>query len=110
MFRTDTRAAPESGLVDLLLSAGPYGVWRVWEDRSYEGIGDDLDFGRLDEDEDDRLYEGYFSLALASIWAARQVPPPNGDDGSPTKWILDTIIGADDTCKLASSFRLDYVD
>ncbi|KAJ7879045.1 hypothetical protein B0H14DRAFT_2710312 [Mycena olivaceomarginata] len=88
----------QSGLVDLLLSAGPYGVWRVWEDRSYEGIGDDLDFGRLDEDEDDRLYEGYFSLALASIWAARQVPPPNGDDGSPTKWILDTIIGADDTC------------
>ncbi|KAF8180675.1 hypothetical protein K438DRAFT_1841649 [Mycena galopus ATCC 62051] len=86
----------EPGLIDLLLTSGPNGAVRVWEDQSYERI-DDLDFGRLDEQEDVPLYEGYFALALKSVWDARGVDAPN--DAEPaSKWILDTVIGADDTC------------
>ncbi|KAF8180681.1 hypothetical protein K438DRAFT_1768228 [Mycena galopus ATCC 62051] len=40
----------EPGLINLLLTSGPNGAVRVWEDQSYER--DDLDFGHLDEQED----------------------------------------------------------
>ncbi|KAF8207334.1 hypothetical protein K438DRAFT_1962266 [Mycena galopus ATCC 62051] len=47
--------------------------------------------------EDVPLYEGYFALALKSVWDARGVDASN--DAEPaSKWILDTVIGADDTC------------
>ncbi|KAF8207325.1 hypothetical protein K438DRAFT_1962255 [Mycena galopus ATCC 62051] len=87
----------QPGLIDLLLTSGPNGAVLVWEDQSYKLLGDDLDFGRLDEWEDVPLYKGYFALALKSVWDARGVDAPN--DAEPaSKWILDTVIGADDTC------------
>ncbi|KAF8180678.1 hypothetical protein K438DRAFT_1976505 [Mycena galopus ATCC 62051] len=80
----------EPGLIYLLLTSGPNGAVRVREDQSYECI-DDLDFRRLDEQEDVPLYEGYFALALQSVWDARGVDEPN--DAEPaSKWILDNML------------------
>ncbi|KAF7373097.1 F-box domain-containing protein [Mycena sanguinolenta] len=87
-----------NGMVDLMLSAGPEGLSWVWEDEAYERLSE-LDFERLDEDEEDRLYDGYFSRALDSIWAAREVEAPKDVADAPaSKWILDTVVGAEDTC------------
>ncbi|KAJ6455212.1 hypothetical protein C8R45DRAFT_1036856 [Mycena sanguinolenta] len=91
------------GMVDLMLSAGPQGISWVWEDQAYERL-DELDYDRLFEDEQDRLYDGYFSRALDSIWAARGVEAPKDDDDSPaSRWILDTVVGAKDTCSQCST-------
>jgi hypothetical protein len=71
---------------------------RAWECRAHEYLEDDLGFALREEDEENALYKGYFSLPLENIWAARKMKPPK-DDEPATKWILDTINGANDTCK-----------
>ncbi|KAJ7853804.1 hypothetical protein B0H14DRAFT_3449995 [Mycena olivaceomarginata] len=88
--------AIESSMVDILLSRGPESVWCTWHERSFEPVESGLPYG-LDENE---LHTGYFSLPLNKIWTARGVKPPKDDDDKepPTKWILDLIIGGNDTC------------
>ncbi|KAJ7919860.1 hypothetical protein B0H13DRAFT_1708728, partial [Mycena leptocephala] len=83
-------------MLDILLSLGPGGIVRAWEERSTQSLYNDLSFGIFDVD-DNPLYKGYFSLPLETIWTARKMKPPK-DDEPATKWILDTINGANDTC------------
>ncbi|KAF7374010.1 hypothetical protein MSAN_00281400 [Mycena sanguinolenta] len=86
-----------SETVNVLLTLGPDGVMRAWDDRAHDDIADDLDF-YLNEEEDYPLFAGYFSLRLENIWIARRVSPP--DDAEPAeKFILDSIVGEDDTCE-----------
>ncbi|KAJ6535730.1 hypothetical protein B0H19DRAFT_1184067 [Mycena capillaripes] len=87
----------QSNTIDILLSTGPDGAARAWEYRSFEVLEDDIGFGLYEDDEDNPLYTGYFALPLENIWAARKVKPPK-DDEPATKWILDTVVGANDTC------------
>ncbi|KAJ6490825.1 hypothetical protein C8R45DRAFT_990998 [Mycena sanguinolenta] len=83
-------------VVDVLLTLGPGGVKRAWDYRECQNLLDDID---LDWDHDlaHPLYTGYFSVPLDKIWVTRKVKPPK-DDEPATKYILDTIIGANDTC------------
>ncbi|KAJ7657235.1 hypothetical protein DFH06DRAFT_1197720 [Mycena polygramma] len=83
--------------VDHLLACGPYGAVRTWEDRSFDALNEDFDFFDEDDGEEMPLYVGFFALPLENIWAARKVKAPK-DDEPATKWILDTIVGANDTC------------
>ncbi|KAK7013844.1 hypothetical protein R3P38DRAFT_2545889 [Favolaschia claudopus] len=87
-----------SNAVDVLLTLGPEIVLRVWQDRSYESHEDNLGFSLFDSDDDIPLYQGYFSVPLQNIWTARKVTTPPKDDEPATKYILDTIVGANDTC------------
>jgi hypothetical protein len=84
-------------MLDILLSLGPCGIVRAWEERSTQSLYNDLSFGIFDVD-DNPLYKGYFSLPLETIWTARKMKPPK-DDEPATKSILDTINGANDTCE-----------
>jgi hypothetical protein len=88
----------EENVVDILLSVGPDSLARAWEYRSDEVLDDGLGFGLYEDDGENPLYKGYFSLPLENIWTARKVKPPK-DDEPATKWVLDTINGANDTCE-----------
>ncbi|KAJ7914764.1 hypothetical protein B0H13DRAFT_2659110 [Mycena leptocephala] len=87
----------QENVIDILLSVGPDSLARAWEYRSDEVLDDGLGFGLYEDDGENPLYKGYFSLPLENIWTARKVKPPK-DDEPATKWILDTIHGANDTC------------
>lgn len=89
-------------IVDILLSVGPTAVECAWKYQSREAIEDDIEFPLHEVDEDIPLYTGYFSIPLDNIWTARKVKLPKEDEPA-TKYILDTIIGGNDTCKLLSS-------
>ncbi|KAJ7137506.1 hypothetical protein C8R43DRAFT_1019552 [Mycena crocata] len=119
-------ADDQPNIQEILLSTGPAGAVRIWEDRSYDGVEDDLlPSGLLYGDVDFPLFDRFFSRAFENIWAARRLKPPSGDGGSaqattsssasdstspaamwlkyvedqPTsKWILDSVIGGNDTC------------
>ncbi|KAF8160443.1 hypothetical protein K438DRAFT_1859751 [Mycena galopus ATCC 62051] len=86
----------QSTRVDILLTSGPEGAKFAWEDRSYDSLDDDVSV-QLDNDLEWPLYVGYFSVPLDNIWTARKVKPPK-DEEPATKWILDEIRGANDTC------------
>ncbi|KAJ7249142.1 hypothetical protein B0H12DRAFT_708466 [Mycena haematopus] len=90
-----------SNMVNVLLAMGPNGLKRAWDDRSYGGIAEDLAFD-WEEGDEFPLFAGYFSLPLDNIWTARKVKPPN-DEEPATRFILDTIIGANDTCSQCAS-------
>ncbi|KAF7336517.1 hypothetical protein MSAN_02283700 [Mycena sanguinolenta] len=92
----DEDADNQSSIVNVLLTMGPDGVKHVWDERTYHSLADEIDFD-WDEDLDYPLYRGYFSLPLDNIWTARKVKPPK-DEEPASKFILDTIIGANDTC------------
>ncbi|KAF7333267.1 F-box domain-containing protein [Mycena sanguinolenta] len=82
--------------MDVLLTLGPRGAKRAWEKRSYGALlrkEFKLDF----DDDKDCLCHRYFSLPLENIWTERAVDPPS-DEEPATRFILDSIIGADDTC------------
>ncbi|KAF7342246.1 hypothetical protein MVEN_01812600 [Mycena venus] len=83
--------------IDSLLSTGPANALRAWQDRSYEVIQDDVEFTMFDDEDDAPLFEGYFSLPFENIWTERKVTPPKEDDPA-SKWILDQVNGANDTC------------
>ncbi|KAJ7250165.1 hypothetical protein B0H12DRAFT_680943 [Mycena haematopus] len=92
------------------LSTGPSGALRAWAARSYDGLEDDIDFNFLDDVDDVPLYDGYLSVPLNNIWTARKITLPKADDsdeeedGEPSsKWILDSVNGANDTCSQCSS-------
>ncbi|KAJ7821370.1 hypothetical protein B0H14DRAFT_2831422 [Mycena olivaceomarginata] len=84
-------------IVDILLSVGPTAVECAWKYQSREAIEDDIEFPLHEVDEDIPLYTGYFSIPLDNIWTARKVKLPKEDEPA-TKYILDTIIGGNDTC------------
>ncbi|KAF7353572.1 F-box domain-containing protein [Mycena sanguinolenta] len=86
----------QSNIVDVLLTMGPDGVKRAWDERAYVSLADEIDLD-WDEDLDYPLFAGYFSLPLENIWTVRKVTPPK-DDEPGTRFILDTIIGANDLC------------
>ncbi|KAF8209525.1 hypothetical protein K438DRAFT_1811206 [Mycena galopus ATCC 62051] len=83
--------------LDCLLSTGPASALEVWHSRSLEVILDDTIFGIFDEDEDVPILIGYFSIPLENIWAARKITAPKEDEPE-SKWILDQVNGANDTC------------
>ncbi|KAF8142313.1 hypothetical protein K438DRAFT_1737137 [Mycena galopus ATCC 62051] len=88
-------------ILDIVLAVGPTAVTRAWEYRNREAIDDDIAFPlyELDGGEEVSLYKGYYDLPLGNIWAARKVTPPNKDDPAmKTRWVLDEIRGANDTC------------
>ncbi|KAJ6522177.1 hypothetical protein DFH09DRAFT_1177761 [Mycena vulgaris] len=88
-------------ILDILLAVGPSAVTRAWEYRDREAIEDDIGFPlyELDGGDEVPLYKGYYDLPLGIIWAARKVTPPKEDDPAvKTKWILDEVRGANDTC------------
>jgi hypothetical protein len=85
-------------VVDTLLATGPGGVVRAWQARSLKDVPDELFWLGKESDDNNTLYTGYFDVPFAHIWSARKVIPPKSDEPA-TKYILDTIVGADDTCK-----------
>ncbi|KAK6996804.1 hypothetical protein R3P38DRAFT_3627815 [Favolaschia claudopus] len=90
--------APDASLVQMLLSTGPYGAMTIWENRSYDTLEEDLEFPDFDDDDVDlKLFSRYFSLPLENIWTMRKVTPPKDEDPV-SKWILDQVNGANDTC------------
>jgi hypothetical protein len=87
----------DQDVIDTLLATGPDGVVRAWEARSYDDVDDELYWLGTESDTGNTLYIGYFDVPLANIWTARKVKP--WKDEPVTKYILDTIVGADDTCE-----------
>ncbi|KAJ6459882.1 hypothetical protein C8R45DRAFT_1030066 [Mycena sanguinolenta] len=87
------------GIVNVLSTLGPDGVKRVWEERAYDSLADEIAKKKVDWDEDldYPLFTGYFSLPLGNIWTVRNVKSPN-DEEPASKFILDIIIGGNDTC------------
>ncbi|KAJ7850714.1 hypothetical protein B0H13DRAFT_52615 [Mycena leptocephala] len=83
--------------IDILLSLGPGGIAGAWKEGSYISLEDGLAFGLYETDEENPLYNGYFSLPLENIWNEREVEPPE-DDEPGMRFILDTINGVNDTC------------
>jgi len=86
----------ELNKVDAGLSTGPDGALRAWQARSYDVLSDEIELAFLDDD-DNELFFGYFSIPLGTIWTARNVTPPK-DEEPASKWILDSVNGANDTC------------
>ncbi|KAJ7158967.1 hypothetical protein C8R43DRAFT_357122 [Mycena crocata] len=82
---------------ELLLSTGPSGAVRVWESRVYDTLEDELGWGLADFEGDIPLFAGYFERAFNTIWADRNVQPPD-DDQPISKWILDSVNGESDIC------------
>ncbi|KAJ7841926.1 hypothetical protein B0H14DRAFT_3693301 [Mycena olivaceomarginata] len=91
----------DSILIDALLSTGPSGALRGWEARTYGVLEDDIDFELFENDEENPLFVGYLSLPLENIWTACNITPPKEDEPV-SKWILDQINGANDTCSQCS--------
>ncbi|KAJ7203561.1 hypothetical protein GGX14DRAFT_651620 [Mycena pura] len=87
----------QSNVTEALLSTGPSGALRAWQDRSYHVLEDDIDFMFLEDNEEIPLFARYISLPLENIWTARNITPPKEDDAAST-WILDQVNGANDTC------------
>ncbi|KAJ7678652.1 hypothetical protein B0H17DRAFT_1334094 [Mycena rosella] len=88
----------QSNMVDILLSTGPEGAVLAWEERSYDALEMDLlGDGLLHDDEDNKLFAGYFTLTFENIWTRRNLKPPKEEDPA-SKWVLDEVIGANDTC------------
>ncbi|KAJ7266192.1 hypothetical protein C8J57DRAFT_1469964 [Mycena rebaudengoi] len=88
-------------ILDIILAVGPSAVSQAWEYRNREAIEDDIGFPlyELDGGEEVLLYKAYYDLPLGIIWAERKVTPPKEDDPAvKTKWILDEVRGANDTC------------
>ncbi|KAJ7898993.1 hypothetical protein B0H13DRAFT_2664456 [Mycena leptocephala] len=92
----------DQDVIDTLLATGPDGVVRAWEARSYDDVDDELYWLGTESDTGNTLYIGYFDVPLANIWTARKVKP--WKDKPVTKYILDTIVGADDTCSQCATF------
>ncbi|KAF7346975.1 hypothetical protein MVEN_01450300 [Mycena venus] len=84
----------DEDVIDTLLATGPDGVVRAWESRSYERVPDELYWLGRESDERNTLYNGYFDVPFANIWAARKLEPlPNADEPA-TQYILDTVVGS----------------
>ncbi|KAK6981647.1 hypothetical protein R3P38DRAFT_3113885 [Favolaschia claudopus] len=86
-----------TNLVQLYLSLGPESILHAYENRSCDILEDLLGYSILEEDGDTPLYIGYFSIPLNNVWTARNVNTPPKDEEPATKYILDEIIGANDT-------------
>ncbi|KAJ6472054.1 hypothetical protein C8R45DRAFT_936709 [Mycena sanguinolenta] len=82
--------------IDAVLGTGPDGLVRAWEQRSIDELEDEL-YNLFTEWGGMTLNNGLFTTPLAKIWAARGVETPV--EGEPaSKYILDTVVGADNTC------------
>ncbi|KAJ7822313.1 hypothetical protein B0H14DRAFT_2828711 [Mycena olivaceomarginata] len=57
--------------VEILLSAGPATVLDAWKEQDYSVLREDLGFEPLVDE--NKLFSGYFSCALESIWESRKV-------------------------------------
>jgi hypothetical protein len=60
-------------------------------------LEDNIDFEPFENDEETPFFVGYLSLLLKNIWTARNITPPKEDEPV-SKWILDQVNGANDTC------------
>jgi hypothetical protein len=94
----DDGSVADEDVVDTLLATGPAGVVSAWTSRSLEMIEDELYWLGVESDDRNTLYTGYFDVPFTSIWSTRKVKPPPNNAEPATKYILDTIVGADDTC------------
>ncbi|KAJ6483155.1 hypothetical protein C8R45DRAFT_1000732 [Mycena sanguinolenta] len=86
----------DPNMISGLLSTGPSGVLQAWQTRSYHMLHAELVF-LYEVGDNPILFQGYLSIPLQNIWIARSVPPPKPDDPA-SKWILDQIPSANDTC------------
>ncbi|KAJ7885355.1 hypothetical protein B0H14DRAFT_2699498 [Mycena olivaceomarginata] len=57
--------------VEILFSAGPATVLDAWKEQDYSVLREDLGFEPLVDE--NKLFSGYFSRALESIWESRKV-------------------------------------
>ncbi|KAJ6472064.1 hypothetical protein C8R45DRAFT_1164896 [Mycena sanguinolenta] len=85
-------------ILDAVLGTGPRGVARAWKQRSICDLADELYYLFRESDSRNTLNTEYFTTPLMNIWSARGVEVPAEDLDEHTKHILDTVIGADDTC------------
>ncbi|KAJ6541070.1 hypothetical protein DFH09DRAFT_1041602 [Mycena vulgaris] len=84
-------------LTNILLSTGPAGGVTAWEYRSYDVLEDDINFSLFEDDDENKLFSKYFTLPFENIWTTRKVKPPKEDELA-SKWVLDSVNGANDTC------------
>lgn len=85
-------------MISQLMTTGPWGALSAWEGRTH----DLMDAIFEDGDDDYRLFSGYFAVPFHNIWAARKITVPSEDE-PPSKWILDKVNGANDTCTSQAS-------
>ncbi|CAK5276631.1 unnamed protein product [Mycena citricolor] len=80
-----------------LLTLGPEAVVQAWDTRNPYGVLCEMDVDDFSEmDEEPPLFSGFYDAPLQKIWSVRKVQAPKEDD-SPSKWVLDTVNGANDT-------------
>lgn len=84
--------------IEILLATGPGAICCHWDRRSFDCADEELYWLGTESYDMITLYIGYFDVPFANIWKARKVNPPKNDEPA-TKYILDTIVGADDTCR-----------
>ncbi|KAJ7828680.1 hypothetical protein B0H14DRAFT_2594530 [Mycena olivaceomarginata] len=58
--------------LEILLSAGPDGVWEAWEASDYNVLAQYLGFGDDMLVADNKLFSGYFLHTFKGVWANRQ--------------------------------------
>ncbi|KAJ7803014.1 hypothetical protein B0H14DRAFT_2890020, partial [Mycena olivaceomarginata] len=93
--------------LEILLSAGPDGVWEAWEASDYNVLAQYLGFGDDMLVADNKLFSGYFLHAFKGVWANRRYF--SEDDGrtlapagraapqhNPSQWILDSVNGGEE--------------
>ncbi|KAJ7791634.1 hypothetical protein B0H14DRAFT_2934859 [Mycena olivaceomarginata] len=87
--------------LEILLSAGPDGVWEAWEASDYNVLAQYLGFGDDMLVADNKLFSGYFLHAFKGVWANRQfseddgrtlAPAGRAAQHNPSQWILDSVI------------------
>ncbi|KAJ7857831.1 hypothetical protein B0H14DRAFT_2750474 [Mycena olivaceomarginata] len=91
--------------LEILLSAGPDGVWEAWEASDYNVLAQYLGFGDDMLVADNKLFSGYFLHTLKGVWANRQfseddgrtlAPAGRAAQHNPSQWILDSVNGGEE--------------
>ncbi|KAJ7893654.1 hypothetical protein B0H14DRAFT_2684428 [Mycena olivaceomarginata] len=92
--------------LEILLSAGPDGVWEAWEASDYNVLAQYLGFGDDMLVADNKLFSGYFLHAFKGVWANRQFSEDDGrtlapagraaPQHNPSQWILDSVNGGEE--------------
>ncbi|KAJ7867353.1 hypothetical protein B0H14DRAFT_2731228 [Mycena olivaceomarginata] len=92
--------------LEILLSAGPDGVWEAWEASDYNVLAQYLGFGDDMLVADNKLFSGYFLHTFKGVWANRQFSEDDGrtlapagraaPQHNPSQWILDSVNGGEE--------------
>ncbi|KAJ7738238.1 hypothetical protein DFH07DRAFT_841194 [Mycena maculata] len=88
--------------VDIFQSLGPARALYGWQERHIGVLVDDISDELFDNDDDIALFSGYFATPFKNLWETRKIPPLK-DEEPLSKWILDQVNGANDTCSQCAS-------